>query len=811
MNRVRCIAYPLLLLICSSVPAETQSEIAEAARPIDEGVPEVAVERLQNLSRRASAKDRQPVQEKLGEALLAAKRPADALRVLEQKTVRDSATAKFLRGQALAELRRYADALSLYGEVAADARAPQRSPAAFGVAEMFRALQRTDEAIAQYRRLENDGRFGVAARLRQAELLLEKRDLIAAKRVLDATEPKEIAQKREKRLLRGRLELANGHAEKAIELLESLGKKSEGATRATVLAALFAAADAHLQLGTPEAGDDYLEEFIDRHPNDVELARVMAKLDQLYRAEHKPPRIELERWSRDSAQPRRGLARWYLAQIDLRAGRREEALRHLEDVRHNANATVAPALLFYARLLIGQARFDDALALLREAQRLPVDADMRAQLDFEAGRATYGHGVFVESSQHFEQIAGTGANPASAAIFNASLAWLQAGEEKKSAAAAQALQARGDANGAEEVLLERGISAARRNDGSAATVLQQFIERSPNHPRVSEAYIALAEIAYHAAPPRLEEADKNLAAARKVNPTDMANEGADYLAIWLADARAIDSDRVIALANDFLRAHPQSELVREVRLKLAETHFRRQDFANAQTQFELLGQENPNSALSEKALFFAAQSAMSNMTPHALDRALELFAQVIRAKGELQWASRNEQAAIERRLGKPQEAQLLYDEVLKGNAKPTEKREALCGKADALVEQATKDPANLAQAVAAYDQLAVESANQPHWRNQGLFKKGVCQEKQSQADAALSTFYSILEFNPQPEKPPEIFWFYKAGFNAARLLETQEKWQSAAAVYDRLVTAGGPRSDEAKARLSQLRLEHFLW
>lgn len=190
---------------------------------------------------------------------------------------------------------------------------------------------------------------------------------------------------------------------------------------------------------------------------------------------------------------------------------------------------------------------------------------------------------------------------------------------------------------------------------------------------------------------------------------------------------------------------------------------------------------------------------------------MELLAQVIKAKGELQWAARNEQAAIERRVGKPQEAQLLYDEVLKGSARPADKREALCGKADALVEQAAKDPANLANAVAAYDQLAVESANQPHWRNQALFKKGVCQEKQSQADAALSTFYSVLEFNPQPDKPPEFFWFYKAGFNAARLLETQEKWQSAAVIYDRLVTAAGPRSDEAKARLSQLRLEHFLW
>ena len=76
---------------------------------------------------------------------------------------------------------------------------------------------------------------------------------------------------------------------------------------------------------------------------------------------------------------------------------------------------------------------------------------------------------------------------------------------------------------------------------------------------------------------------------------------------------------------------------------------------------------------------------------------------------------------------------------------------------------------------------------------------------------ALATFYRILEFNPSPDRPPEFFWFYKAGFNAARLLEEQQKWEAAAAIYEKLVAANGPRSEEANARLGQLRLEHFLW
>ena len=48
----------------------------------------------------------------------------------------------------------------------------------------------------------------------------------------------------------------------------------------------------------------------------------------------------------------------------------------------------------------------------------------------------------------------------------------------------------------------------------------------------------------------------------------------------------------------------------------------------------------------------------------------------------------------------------------------------------------------------------------------------------------------------------------KAGFNAANLLEKTNDWKSAVAVYRKLAAVGGTRSEEAKARLTQLRLEH---
>jgi predicted negative regulator of RcsB-dependent stress response len=282
--------------------------------------------------------------------------------------------------------------------------------------------------------------------------------------------------------------------------------------------------------------------------------------------------------------------------------------------------------------------------------------------------------------------------------------------------------------------------------------------------------------------------------------------------IWLEDAAPTrDEAKVIALASDFLQKHRASQFAADVRLKLAETYYRRQDFAGAQTQFELLAQQNAGSPIGEKAQFFAAQSAMQSMNADSLDRALTLFDEVVKKGGELKWAARNEQAAIERRLGKSQDALTLYEEVLRGDAPAPEQREALCAKGDVLYELGAGDAENYRRAISAYEQLASQADAPLHWRHQALFKKGMCLEKLNQPAEALATFYRIIEEQGAPGRQREFFWYYKAGFNAARLLEQQAQWQPAAAVYEKLAFAGGGRSEEAKARLNRLRLEHFLW
>src|SRR5260370_3491255 len=212
---------------------------------------------------------------------------------------------------------------------------------------------------------------------------------------------------------------------------------------------------------------------------------------------------------------------------------------------------------------------------------------------------------------------------------------------------------------------------AAKGEKRAAESLREFVRDFPKNPRVSEAWVGWAELSCHSTPPRLDEAQNDLARAADSKPTAAAAERADYLMIWIEDSADVNETKVIELANRFLQQHAASPFVPDVRMKLAEVYYRRQDFANAQTQFEILAQQNPDGPLGEKALFFAAESARSSIGEHSLDRAIMLFDQLVQLNGDLKCAARNEQAVIERKQGKPQNALLLYEEALKSNARPS--------------------------------------------------------------------------------------------------------------------------------------------
>ena len=169
-------------------------------------------------------------------------------------------------------------------------------------------------------------------------------------------------------------------------------KSPVGATHSVLIATLFGIAHAHLQSHTPEAGDNFLEEFIERHPADPALPALFAKLDQLYAAGESPSRDELTRWSNDSAQPRRALAQWYLARSFVRDGQVERAHELFAQLRaaHPTLPVLAEAYLDFARLELRRGRADKTVAILEEARALNPSAPLRARIEMLLGSTLYG-------------------------------------------------------------------------------------------------------------------------------------------------------------------------------------------------------------------------------------------------------------------------------------------------------------------------------------------------------------------------------------------------------------------------------------
>src|SRR4030095_10783595 len=116
MRHIGRLGLTCLIGILSPVArADISTEIAQASAPLSEGVPEVAVVRFQSLlNQNLTQPQWRAVAEKLAEAQVAANQPEDTLVLLPDARWRDLPWAKFWRAQALAILRRWAEALPLY-------------------------------------------------------------------------------------------------------------------------------------------------------------------------------------------------------------------------------------------------------------------------------------------------------------------------------------------------------------------------------------------------------------------------------------------------------------------------------------------------------------------------------------------------------------------------------------------------------------------------------------------------------------------------------------------------------------------------
>jgi tetratricopeptide (TPR) repeat protein len=805
---------PILLCFASTaLRANDPALLVEARQARAEAIPQVAVQKLRTLLKTGDlAEDiKHAASYELAASLLAAEELDEAETIVQPLAEAGDPASQLLQAQILAQGGRWADALPIYQSLATSTVVGEA--AQLGVVECLQALGRLPQATAALEQFTAVYPANVGARLRLASLWIDQKKNAQAEAIVKNVTVQNGTDEKWKRYIEGRLLLAQDQAAPAMAIFDELQQSPAELSESLFFGAMLGSTEARAVLNGFEAADNVLEKFIARHGESAYLEEAFRRLDEIYGQEDHPSDSELKKWGMKTPARRAALAQYYLARMYRRVHRTDKAISTLDNFTqsHPDSPLLNAAYLLQADLYLEKGNLNAALRALDEAMRRTKNEEERAEIELRIALVHYRQGESLLAENSFHRAAQGSEKLKLNATFDAALAALNRRNyesffkdyrDLSSLAPNSVLRS--------DLVLEEGFAQARYGDPRAGDTIELFLHHFPKHPRQNEARVALAELA-------LADGDK-AGAARYLQVVNNASPDADtaeraaYLAVFLADAETPpNTTKIIELSRKFLHDFPRSTYVPEVRMKLGQTYFSTGDHANAETQFTLLARDNPNGPYTETALFLAGQAATKWLDSGAVDRALRLFDEAVKRDGPLKLYARQQQAIVQSRLGKENEAVTIYDAILSAQPPPDAELRfaAMCGKGDSLREMGRKDPAQYDAAVIVYDALATMPDVTPAWRNQALYKKGLALEQLGREPEALTAFYDVLDKTVAEGR--EFFWFYKAGFDAAHHFEQEENWRAAIGVYQKMAKLEGPQAAEVKTRLNRLRLEKFIW
>ncbi|RBP40329.1 outer membrane lipoprotein YfiO [Roseimicrobium gellanilyticum] len=595
-------------------------------------------------------------------------------------------------------------------------------------------------------------------------------------------------------------------------------------------------AEAYAMQGRTIIAGKRLRAFIDRGTPSDYLEQAFAMFRALVPDEDDDTVLKyLLAWAADPTPPeRQALALYHTGQWLLEHGRGEEAIGFFESFRvlHPNHARQGDALRSLMALY-GAARADDRVVDLWRSHYGNAGPDI---VDYLLGMVRFARSEYPGAGDHFLRSAAetTDTLLLRLAIYNAGMsAVLGKNEEKFRYCLTQLQQPVAVPPGglplqpssqavaedqAPKLLVERALGLAAKRDPNADKALEEFLQAYPSHPRAVEAHVAQAELAMLDLPARTKAAGAALDAAEQIPALeDKWRERLAYIRVWWHEA-AGNLEGVTASGASFLSQWTESDWRDEVRMKVAQAYYRREEYARAVAEFETLAEEHADSPYADVAIFFAGKAAMAQLTPAGLERAIGLWAELVARESPLASEARRQQAVAKRRQGKEDEAMSVIDALL--SSKPAPEGDArfdlIMEKGELLVLLARKDPKNLDDAAAVFRSVVEDKNATRAWRQRAGILLAQCHQQAGRRSAALEACFDVLEGGLSPHAAMQLslqdrVWIFRAGFMAIELLEAQKQWEAAARLADRLAKIGGERSDEAAQRAERLRLEHLIW
>lgn len=623
-------------------------------------------------------------------------------------------------------------------------------------------------------------------------------------------------------LLEARLAASHGNVEEAASTLRRL------ITLTGIPSAIQANASWQLAAleakSAPGVARDRLLVLIETQPRSTHLENLFRLLEDVLNAPVATAVEEaLHRWASDDQHPdRKLLAGHLLAHLPGSPPQEQEARLEAFGRSHLSQPVGLMALYEAGLVAVQDARLEDAT---KHEQQLRTTERPKARslADSLLGRTAFARGDLVGAAEAMESAARAADVPRRLTLAhraNASLACALAGNRDAAAKWSQSIAVEGSAESAGDLAYETAINAAARGQAEAFDDLTTFIRLHPTHRFTADAEMALAELHLNQVPPRAVASREHLAAAASHSLTPAQKERSDYISIWL-EVAAEDRAAAARLAVDFLKNWTASAHAADLTLLLGELSFVSAKYGDAFHWFSRHAVEFPLSPQAEAAEYFAALSAQRFPDGAGDQQAQALWTTLVGRRGPYAAEAQHELGLLHLKKEQFEAAIAAFDAVLALSPSPDLKSATLCDRGQALFARANLNAPgeeDWNRAIKSFSEVESDVSTPRSWRLQAAVRRGRCLERLGRPAEAITAYQTAMAL-PEGGLPgrtilipvDEADWFYRAGFDAIRLLDLQKRHQEAVDIAEALAASNGPRSLEAGELATQIRLRHFLW
>jgi Tetratricopeptide repeat len=847
---LRCSLFCIFTLCLQPLLAQQKSDAEkQGIEALAAHLPDVAALRFQTALEQKTNTDSDSARLRilLAESLIRADQADKALPVLNEPSLATLPAALFWRAQALASSGQYQASIALFDQAIEIKNFPYYAEAILTRSRLLSLIGNHRDAIAGLNLLtQSKSSYTTRAQLDQTELLLLNGKFDDARKALPLSKNLKGQEQFEAKLLDAQLLLVEEEYAKAIDAFSSLIKTFQNADEQLpqiLHPAAIGIAKARASLNQKTEATDAILSFIQNYPESTSLTQAFSLLQFLLSEQPDPQdpvhsRIleRLVQWSPEISKKQnimisestdntaslvpvestfdhpqlhaqslylRAVA-WQNSKADDQRLQQRLLITRLR-IEHPESPLAQTGLLLYARSLFQQNQNDKATNLLENLLVYENQGTTHQQALLMLAAEFYRNNDFIKSALYFTKAAEElSSTPRSSALYNAGLSHLQTGNTKEFdltiSIATPKLKA--------SLQLEKALFVASQNPTAALPLLDQFLLDNPDHPRIIEAHLALANCALLQQPANLSLALAQLDSLTASNPYAERT----LLTRIQYTLAAKDPLQTIALTKQFLEDFPESAQVPTTTLTLGSALYQNGDLSESYAVLKKLAATHPRQA--SPALLLAARAAARTGTPQSLADAMTLFDQIIQSDSRLAAYASLEKNRTLIDTKTPANIQRAVKDLSDLFSKMEIETELYSPTGIMLMEayyaMGGSDPTQYAAALIVQEKLLTKPTISPLNKNRISYFRGLTLEQLKRPNEALDVYYQVIE-SASKEAPTDWNYVERCGFNAISLLEKNARWESAIELARKLAKFPTPRAKEAAERAKNLGLEHMIW